>query len=106
MATGRISGANPVEWLGINLMRMGSKLTVNVEYFGFSYGVRLVRSVLRSNKNVRLDYKADQKFDMPYGDEYWSTLFQRKRTYCDYAEPFLRTMVDVDYAFLDCGANY
>jgi FkbM family methyltransferase len=45
-------------------------------------------------------------FEFPYGDGYWSKLLNRSYSYEDELELLFRDSVDVDYTFIDCGANY
>ena len=105
-ATGKIQNAGPVEWLGINSMSLGAKLTKLNNFVGYSWIARLIRLILPSKRTVVLQYLSDTKFSHPYGDLYWSRLADTKSIYSPDMENFLAAISHVDYAFLDCGANF
>ena len=42
----------------------------------------------------------------PFGDGYWSLLLDRSFVYEGEIEQFLRSVADVDYSFVDGGANF
>ena len=42
----------------------------------------------------------------PFGDGYWSLLLDRGFVYEGEIERFLRSVADVDYGFIDGGANF
>jgi FkbM family methyltransferase len=48
----------------------------------------------------------DASFAFPFGDGYWSLLLDRSFVYEDEIERFLRSIADVDYCFVDGGANF
>jgi FkbM family methyltransferase len=48
----------------------------------------------------------DARFAFPFGDGYWSLLFDRRYVYEGEIDRFLRSIASVDYAFIDGGANF
>ena len=48
----------------------------------------------------------DARFAFPFGDGYWSLLLDRSFVYEGEIEQFLRSVADVDYSFVDGGANF
>jgi FkbM family methyltransferase len=48
----------------------------------------------------------DARFAFPFGDGYWSLLLDNNFVYEGEIERFLRSVADVDYCFLDGGANF
>ena len=48
----------------------------------------------------------DARFAFPFGDGYWSLLLDRGFVYEGEIERFLRSVADVDYCFVDGGANF
>ena len=48
----------------------------------------------------------DARFAFPFGDGYWSLLLDRGFVYEGEIEQFLRSVADVDYGFVDGGANF
>ncbi len=103
---GRISAAGFTERIGIGLMRTGAYALAPFEFFGFSWLSRIVRSVFRSNETIQVRFSEDCVFEYPYGDGYWGTLLYNKQTYAPDVEPYLKSFADIDYAFIDCGANF
>ena len=95
-----------VDGFGLQLMKLSAKLTSPLEYTGLSIAQRLLRSVLPSDRNVEAELLPDTKFLFPYGDAYWAILLDNSSTYSPEMEKFLIALKDVDYSFIDCGANY
>jgi FkbM family methyltransferase len=48
----------------------------------------------------------DARFAFPFGDGYWSLLLDRSFVYEGEIERFLLSVADVDYCFVDGGANF
>lgn len=103
---GHISEANIIEHIGIGLMRTGAYVLAPFEFFGFSWLSRIVRSVFRSSRTIQVTFSDDCVFEYPYGDGYWGTLLYNKQSYAPDVEPYLKSFADIDYAFIDCGANF
>ncbi len=105
-ADGKISGGNLIERAGLELMRIAAWMTRPADFCGFSYAARIVRTILPSDQPIRTQLLDDTVFEFPYGDAYWSRLLYNRVSYCPDIERFLVAMRDVDYLFIDCGANY
>jgi len=106
MATGAIEGAGPVQYAGMRAMALAAKTLRPFGVFGFSYVAKLLRTLLPADKTVVVDYQDDSLFQFPYGDAYWSVLLDRNHIYEEEVKVFLLAISGIDYAFLDCGANY
>jgi FkbM family methyltransferase len=65
----------------------------------------LLRKTL-PERNIAIRLNSDAVFEFPYGDGYWSKLLNRAYRYENELELLFRDSVDVDYTFIDCGANY
>lgn len=103
--TGRLDGASAVERLAVLAMRAGARLTEPWEHRGFSLGCRILSVALSAREAiVRID--DDTRYAFPLGDGYWSVLFDPRYVYEPELERFLMNVVDVDYTFVDGGANY
>jgi FkbM family methyltransferase len=57
-------------------------------------------------RDIAIQLNPDAVFQFPYGDGYWSKLLNRAYHYEDELELLFLGAVDVDYTFIDCGANY
>lgn len=101
-----IANASLAERAGLALLTLGAAVTRPFGNVGFSHGARLVSRVFRSRKTVRVSLAPDARFEMPYGDGYWSILLARGAKYEADVEVALLALADVDFAFVDCGANY
>jgi len=106
VATGAIKGAGPVQYAGLRAMALAAKAFRPVEDVGFSYAARLVRSLFPASKEVIVRFDGERAFQFPYGDAYWSLLLNRNHVYEEEVDAFLLAIKDIDYAFIDCGANY
>lgn len=104
--TGQISQTRLPSAFGLSLMRLAAKATKPNEYVGLSLATRLVRSLLPSEQRIEVQLLPDTRFEFPYGDGYWSCLLDNTCSYSPECETFLKAMKDVNYAFIDCGANY
>ncbi|MEM9279166.1 MAG: FkbM family methyltransferase [Pseudomonadota bacterium] len=87
-------------------MRLSAKLTGRKKFFGFSYAARAVRTFLPSKRVVQAKMGDGFVFAFPYGDAYWGRLFDNSQFYEPDVRAFLCAVSDVDYAFIDCGANF
>ncbi len=103
---GKISGGNVIERIGIMLMRNAAWMTKSIRFTGFSWAAKLVRTVFPSHRTICTQLTDDAVFEFPYGDAYWGRMLYNGELYCPEVEQFLLGMRDVDYAFIDCGANY
>ena len=87
-------------------MRLGAAFTGRAQFLGFSYGAKLVGTVLPSSKTVHVKLSEDSIFGFPYGDAYWGRLFDTSQTYEPDVQNFMKLVSGSDHAFIDCGANF
>ncbi len=104
--TGNIDNAGLHERIGVFALKTAAIMTKPIEYVGFSKAAALVRTFLPSNNPIQTTLFEDTLFEYPYGDGYWSRLVYNGDVYSRQEEDFLKSLKDVDYAFIDCGANY
>lgn len=104
--TGRTTGAAFSEGLGLAVIAAAGRVLGPWKDFGLSHVAGLVARVLPSAKSVRIRFADGDGFEFPYGDRYWSTMVRRGRVYEEGIESVLAAVADVDFAFVDCGANY
>jgi hypothetical protein len=83
----------------------GSKISSHFSHRGYNKCANLLRKTL-PERNIAIKLNSDAVFEFPYGDGYWSKLLNRSYSYEDELELLFRDSVDVDYTFIDCGANY
>ena len=103
--SGRLSGASMVERLAVLAMQAGAKATDRFHHRGLSLGCRLLRPVL-GERDILVQFSEDAVFGFPFGDAYWSFVLDRGFTYEIEIDRLLRGIADVDYTFVDCGANF
>jgi FkbM family methyltransferase len=102
--TGTIAGASALQIVLIYLFAAAAHLSAYWSFRGFGQVCRLLRNVLPSQLiTVRLN--SDALLAFPFADSYWSALLDRKFVYEGDIEGFLRASADINYTFLDCGAN-
>jgi FkbM family methyltransferase len=104
--TGHIKATNIVETAGMQLQKLAANAAQITDFVGLSLVNRLVKTVFPSKRMVRTQLLEDTVFDSPYGDGYWSRLLNRRVPYSAEEESFLRAIRNLDYAYIDCGANY
>jgi FkbM family methyltransferase len=102
----RISGATAGERCGIAMMQAASWARQRFEVRGLGWAVRVVAGVLPSSAVVQVRLEDDCIFEMPYGDRYWSLLLLRSARYEADMRGVIEAVAAVDYAFIDCGANF
>ena len=59
-SNGRFSGGSLIERAGLSLLKFGARLTGPYQFLGYSYGAKLVRSVLPSRSTVCVEVEPDQ----------------------------------------------
>lgn len=104
-ATGRLEGATAMERCAALAFMAGSKASAPMHYRGFSIGCRVIASMIDKREIVTL-LNDDARFAFPFGDGYWSLLLDRSFVYEGEIERFLLSIADVDYCFVDGGANF
>jgi FkbM family methyltransferase len=104
-ASGALEGANLWERTAALALATGSKISSHFSHRGYNHCANLLRKAL-PERNIAIKLNADAVFEFPYGDGYWSKLLNRAYRYEDELELLFLDSVDVDYTFIDCGANY
>ena len=104
-ASGALEGANLWERTAALALATGSKISSHFSHRGYIHCANLLRKTL-PERNIAIKLNPDATFEFPYGDGYWSKLLNRSYSYEDELEVLFRDSVDVDYTFIDCGANY
>jgi FkbM family methyltransferase len=103
--SGDLEGANLWERTAALALVTGSKISSHFSHRGYNSCANLLRKTL-PERNIAIKLNSDAVFEFPYGDGYWSKLLNRSYQYEDELEVLFRDSVDVDYTFIDCGANY
>jgi len=104
-ASGALEGANLWERTAALALVTGSKISSHFSHRGYNKCANLLRKAL-PERNIAIKLNSDAVFEFPYGDGYWSKLLNRSYSYEDELELLFRDSADVDYTFIDCGANY
>jgi FkbM family methyltransferase len=104
-ASGALEGANLWERTAALALVTGSKISSHFSHRGYNSCANLLRKTL-PERNIAIKLNADAVFEFPYGDGYWSKLLDRSYHYEDELEVLFRDSAEVDYTFVDCGANY
>jgi FkbM family methyltransferase len=104
-ASGALEGANLWERTAALALVTGSKISSHFWHRGYNSCANLLRKTL-PERNIAIKLNADAVFEFPYGDGYWSKLLNRSYHYEDELEVLFRDSAEVDYTFIDCGANY
>jgi len=104
-ASGALEGASLWERTAALALVTGSKISSHFSHRGYNKCANLLRKTL-PERNIAIKLNSDAVFEFPYGDGYWSKLLNRSYSYEDELEVLFRDSVDVDYTFIDCGANY
>ena len=104
-ASGALEGANLWERTAALALVTGSKISSHFSHRGYNSCANLLRKAL-PERNIAIKLNADAVFEFPYGDGYWSKLLNRSYRYEDELEVLFRDSAEVDYTFVDCGANY
>src|ERR1019366_5259767 len=74
-------------------------------HHGLSSYCRAVQAVL-PDQDITLRLADDFLFGFPFGDPYWTRLLDSRSRYEPEVDAFLQAVADVDYEFIDCGANF
>jgi FkbM family methyltransferase len=106
LATGRITGAKPHEWLALTALRWAVRLMMPFHLFGFSYVCRLVRMVLPSRRKMVFDLGHGSRMLTDYCDAYWSVLLLPGFPYEPENMALMNGCRDINYGFIDGGANH
>jgi len=104
--TGTITGGNMSERTGLFFAKLAAKLSGYKDFYGFSYLAMLIRTLFPGKRYIQANMAPQFIFSFPYGDAYWGQLLNNSKRYEGDVEAFLRYIEDVDYCYIDCGANY
>jgi FkbM family methyltransferase len=104
-ATGRLEGATAIERCAALAFAAGARASAPMHHRGFSIGCRMITSLI-DQREIVVTLGDDARFAFPFGDGYWSLLLDRGFVYEGEIERFLRSVADVDYSFIDGGANF
>ncbi|MGJ4885177.1 FkbM family methyltransferase [Bradyrhizobium sp. SZCCHNRI3052] len=104
-ASGALEGANLWERTAALALSTGSKISSHFSHRGYNRCANLLRLAL-PERDIAVKLNPDAVFEFPYGDGYWSKLLNRDYHYEDELEFLFLGTVDVDYTFIDGGANY
>ncbi|MCX7320748.1 MAG: FkbM family methyltransferase [Hyphomicrobiales bacterium] len=86
-------------------LQAGSAATARFGHRGYRLGCNVVSSAVAPG-DIAIRLNSDAVFSMPFADGYWSRLLNRRYVYEAEIETFLRGVSDVDYVFVDGGANF
>jgi len=103
--TGHLAGATALEHCAAAAFAIGARVSAPMHYRGFSVGCRLITSIVDKREIVSL-LNPDARFAFPFGDGYWSLLLDPCYVYEGEIDRFLKNVADVDYCFIDGGANF
>lgn len=104
--SGRIEGAALHEVMALRALRLAMRVLLPLRQFGFSYVARAVRTLLPSNRPMVFTLTPGAWMRVPYCDPYWSILLLPDYSYERSMLAVLDAARDVDYGFIDGGANY
>ena len=104
--SGAFAGAKLVDRTGLEFMRLAANLTNPIEFVGFSIFAKLARATFPSKRPIQAKLSNDTLFEFPYGDAYWGRLLDNSQNYTPNITNFLKRISPIDYAFIDCGANF
>ncbi|WP_332684806.1 FkbM family methyltransferase [Bosea sp. (in: a-proteobacteria)] len=72
---------------------------------GLYKACRLVGNAAWTGRTARIGLGPDAQVSFPASDPYWNRMLLRSYDHEPEMARFLRLLVDVDYGFVDCGAN-
>ncbi|QAZ44409.1 FkbM family methyltransferase [Mesorhizobium sp. Pch-S] len=104
--SGRIDGASMHEAVALRTLRLAMRVLLPLRQFGFSYVARAVRALLPSKRSMVFALTPGASMRVPYCDPYWSILLLPDYSYERSMMTLLDAVRDVDYGFIDGGANY
>ncbi|MFC0243198.1 FkbM family methyltransferase [Rhodopseudomonas telluris] len=104
-ATGALEGATALERMAACALVMGARVSSSFSYRGYNAAANLMRKAL-PERDIAIKLNPDATFVFPYGDGYWSKLLERSYRYEIELDLLFAHSADVDYTFVDCGANY
>lgn len=103
--SGQLRQADARERLVAFALKSGSMLSRPFGYRGYSLGCRALAG-LAGQSEIVVGLGEQALFSFPLADGYWSRLLDPGFRYEEELDIFFRRVKDVDYALLDCGANF
>jgi FkbM family methyltransferase len=103
-ATGAFTDATVLESVAVAAIQAASRMTAPYGHRGLSIGCKAAS--FSSERDIIIRLNEDASFRIPFADRYWSRLLNTNYSYEEEIEIFLRSVADMKYTFLDCGANY
>lgn len=104
-ATGKLSGAGLIDRAAVLALQAGSKLSRPFGHRGYALGCKAVSAAV-AKCDIVVKLNRDAAFAIPLADRYWSRLLNNRYHYEEEIEVFLRSIADLKYSFVDCGANF
>lgn len=103
--SGSLSGASLVDQMAVYALQAGSVVTRPFGHRGYGRGCEVVSFVVKQ-RDIVVKLNADARFAFPFCDQYWSRILNNRYDYEEEIETFLRSVADIRYTFVDCGANF
>ena len=104
--SGRVENASAWEGMLIRLIRMSHLALRPLQEFGISRVAGLIGRCFAAERHVRVRLNGDSWFRFPASDYYWPMLYSPWIPYEPDIGQCLQELRQVDYVFVDCGANY
>ena len=103
--SGNLSGASLVDQMAVYALQIGSVVTRPFGHRGYGWGCDVVSSAV-AQRDIVVGLNADARFAIPFCDRYWSRILNDRYDYEEEIEVFLKSVADIRYTFVDCGANF
>lgn len=103
--SGRLSGAGLVDQMAVYALQVGSVVTQPFGHRGCGWGCDMVSCAV-AQRDIVVRLNPDAQFAIPFCDRYWSRILNSRYYYEEEIETFLRSVADIKYTFVDCGANF
>ena len=103
--SGMLTGAGVIDRVAVLALQAGSVITRPYGHRGYRLGCKAVATAV-ADRDIIIRLNEDAAFAIPFCDGYWSRMLNRKYDYEEEIEAFLRSVTDLRYSFVDCGANF
>lgn len=103
--TGALQGASAREAMTLAALRAAAWALEPLDDLGYSVVCRFIRP-FATDRAVSLRLSDDTQFRFPLADGYWSPLIRAAYRYEPDLAALLLAVSDVDFVFVDCGANF
>ena len=91
--------------VGVTTVRTLYALTEGTFGRGYRFSLRLIKAFL-GNREAKVVFEDGSQFSFPIADAYWSRLAAPRFQYEPEIAHVMKWFKDVDYTFIDAGANY